>query len=296
MKFKTVLLLVVFLLGSSVAFADNHGAVVAIEATIDYNDNTPEDDLYVDQGYLAGWYESTDGYVYARSEMFQADFVSINGDTIQYQSQRFEIDELYGKLYFFDLDWKLGKVLLPFGFDYLSRPETSVFITAPDKDLYGFGLHLGVEYGFLGLDGAYLGKGHYSVRSTATLFDGMNTISFAVNNVPEIKERYGRFAITNMFKYGSTFFDVSNLVDYNPDNGDFWTRMVIAPGIFDSIGIFGGYYNVNEMHNGLHDFDHNVDSWTYGAYLDLSPNAGFTIEWMNSHAFNPLSMELTITF
>lgn len=276
----------------------NYGGVASIESTFDYKSSTSEDDVSVDQAYLAGWYGNDDGYFYVRSEAFQVDFIDANGDTTNYESQRLEVDELYGKFHLIheSLDWKIGKALIPFGFEYLSRPNTSVFITSPRQDFYAMGLHLEYKYGIIGFQGSYLGDEQYSAKVRLSFLDGMDKLAFAITNIDDVEDSYGSYSITNAFKYASTFFDASLLAEYTPDNDDFWTRLVIAPGVFDSVGLFGGYYHVQEMHNTLHDFSGDPDIWSYGAFVDVSPNMTVSAEWMNSLVLNPVTLEITIKF
>lgn len=261
------------------------GGVVSVESTIDYKKSTDQKDISVNSTYLAGWYGNNDGYVYARSS---TDTTSVI------------VDEAYVKFNIIDdnIKWKLGKVLLPFGFEYLSRPQTSVFITSPRGDFYGFGLHAERSYGIMNVQGSYLGSGSYSARLNGTLLNKKNmknVTGLGFINIQDLEDEYGKFSITNSYKFRSTWFDLANLMEYTPDNGEFWSRLVVAPGVLDSVGLFGGYYNVDNMYNTLHK-DVYSDKWSYGVFVDISPNATASFEWINSWGLNPVTLALTVKF
>lgn len=286
----------IFVMFCGTAFAGNGGVVSSINSTIDYKSSTSGDDLNVDAAYIAGWYSTTDGYFYAQTEAYQDIFIDQDGDTVAYQSQRLLIEEIYAKLYIKNVELRLGKVHIPFGISHLSRPQTSVFISVPRKDFYDLGLNFSYDYGIITSDIAYMGNGDYSVRAIVSLFGGLNKVSVSTTNIPDVEKAYGNWSITNVFKYGSVFFDSSILMDYTPDNGDFWARTVLAPGMFDIVGVFGGYYHMKDMEYVVVSTEDKNDSWSYGFFVDVSPNMSMSFEWMNSLALNPVTAQITIKF
>jgi len=217
--------------------------------------------------------------------------------TIDDSAGTMTIDEVSYNFHMYDLDWRLGKTIVPFGYDYLERVNSSVFITAPTASNYGYGLHMSTGYDILQAESFIDGESRWSAKGTLRLFNDGITTTFSYTDINEIVNEYGNWSITNKFLYSSLFLNLSLLTEYLPDNGGFWTRSVISPGVFDLIGVFGGYYNLDgNIAHGLDNYIYQPDSWVYGGYVDISKETSLSIEFKSDRAFSPMFIRLTTKF
>jgi hypothetical protein len=271
---KKVTILMVFMMMFGVtAHAGDLNGVVSATAQIDMSDS--ENDFNVNDPYVALGYGGDNFGMYA-----------------SYEDTTVVFEEVYVQYPFLNLDWKVGQVIAPFGFDHLQRPETTVFITAPRGSYYRNGLTLQTIGDKMSLEGSYLGANEYTLRGSLALFDGGNTTSLSYANSDFLEAQYGQWALTNKLLYESLMFNTSILAEWMPDTGDVWIRSVLSPGIFDVIGLMVGYYDVADM---LYSTDGGT-VWSYGAYVDISTTATASVEWNNDKAINPITVRITANF
>jgi len=214
-------------------------------------------------------------------------FVSIIMD----RTEEFELDEAYVKTMWQDIEWQLGKVYVPFGFKDLDNPMKSVFIVQPRTDYLDYGLHLATKYDIMNLQGTYIDSDNYSLQGSLKLFDGGEIISVSYAD----SEQLMTWSINNEFYYQSLLFNFSNVIEYTPENGNIWTRSVIAPGILDVVGLTVGYYDIDSTDLTLWDYDMD-QAFTYGFYFDIGEQATVSTEWKTGKSINMPTIKITSTF
>ncbi len=247
---------------------------LSIVGDLDLGDKNQDPNSYIQ--HLGVYSKSENAYVYGVMDRYE----------------EIEIREAYVTFELKNLRWKLGKVQVPFGFMDLDNPTKSVFIVYPRKNYNDYGLHLATRYDIMKLEGAYIDHLNYSFKSKFLFLDGNEVISFSYAN----SEYLDDFSINNEFFYSSLFFNFSNVIEYNPDSGNFWTRSVFAPGILDFIGINLGYYHLNHVEQGLQDYDLTGDAFTYGFYLDMAKDVTISNEWKSNTSFNKPTIKITAKF
>lgn len=270
---KVFITLLVSMLFSTICFAD-YGGILSVTSSFDVSSS---DDLNVYDNYVAGWFSRDDVSLYAM----------LNEDGTVY------FEEAYIKFNSNGLRFNLGKVIVPFGFEKLNRPQTSVFITSPKSDLQTNALNISAKYGILDVDGSYVGNGDWALRAALRFFDGYEKIMVSYSNIDSYEND---FLISNKFIYESLLLNVSSLTELGTKNGDFWSRLVLSPGIFDVFGFMLAYYNVDEMGTTLNSWDYSPDAWSYGFYFDISYKATASVEWKDDKAFNPIVVKLMAKF
>ena len=191
--------------------------------------------------------------------------------------------EMYLQFEHPDFYIKVGKVPVPYGMMNLDDPSTSVFITYPRKNYNNYGLHLATKYDIIKFDGAWINEYDYAIRAKAILLDGGEVFSASYAKSDSLP---ADLALTNEFYYSSLFFNASNIMEWIPETGDFWTRFVIAPGVFDFFGLMAGYYHVDYFEQTLWDYDLTGDIFTYGCYIDIGYNSTLSAEWATGKSFD----------
>ncbi len=215
-------------------------------------------------------------------------FVSASMDS----TETLKLREAYIKFNYDGLLIHIGKVAVPFGYMNLDDPSTSVFILYPRKDYRDYGLHLSTMYDIVKFEGAYIDHANYSIKSKLILLCGGEVISISYANSEYLKE----LILNNEFYFSSLLFNMSNVLEWCPDNGDFWIRSVFAPGIFDVLGLTLGYYHLDYIEQTLQDYDLTGDAWTYGCYLDFSTHATVSTEWVFGESINKPTVKLVAKF
>ncbi len=214
-------------------------------------------------------------------------FIALNVD----RDDEFELDEAYVKAVWQDIEWQVGNVYVPFGFKDLDNPTKSVFIVQPREDYLDYGLHLVSKFDIINLEATYIDQNNYSFQGSAKLFDGGEIFSVSYANSEYLLD----WSINNEFYYSSLLFNFSNVIEYTPDNGNFWTRCVFAPGILDVAGLTIGYYDVDETDLTLWDYDMD-QVFTYGFYFDIGATSTVSTEWKAGTQFNMPTIKITSTF
>lgn len=215
-------------------------------------------------------------------------FTHIVSDT----TESLTIREAYVKFVYDGLNIHIGKVSVPFGYMDLDDPSTSVFIIYPNKNYRDYGLHLSTQYDILKFEGAYIDHANYSIKSKLLLKDGGEIFSVSYAN----SQYLNHISINNEFYFSSLLFNFSNVTEWHPDNGNFWTRFVFAPGIFDVLGLTLGYYHLDHIEQSLQDYDLTGDAGTYGLYLDLSTKATVSTEWAFGKSINNPTVKIIAKF
>lgn len=277
------LFIIMFMLFSLPAMAGGFGGTAVIDATVDVDNDSQN--LSTDLTYVAGWY---DGKSFEGYGIWNKDLNTV------------EFEEANIKFSLFDLNWSVGKKAAPIGFMHLQRPEQSMFITAPRADFISDGLYLNASEGPISVDGMYLeDSDEYVVKTTIDLFNDGFVGFVSYNNVLELENTYGQFVLGGLFKYESLLVNLSVTGEYMPDTGNFWARSVTGPGVFDKIGLFAGYYNIEDnsgVVNGYNEFSYSPDAWTYGGYIDLSDNVTASVEYKLDEGLNPIIAQFVATF
>jgi hypothetical protein len=265
---KILIFMMVMMISMSVYATEFNGYGQSI-----MNYDSDGDKLSTDLTYLA--FEAKDrGYnVYA---------------TYDFDNSNVNIVEAYAKFKFTGMDVQVGRMVRPFGINFLDRPESSVFITVPKYDSYAEGVNLAYEESYFIVEGFYSDDNIYDFRVKLELFNDGIIPSLSYNSDKQ-------FLVSNELYYESLVFNYSNLTEWNVDTGFFWTRSVISPGIFDVIGIMVSYYDTID-NNLIPDYNFTPDAWTIGGYLDLSDSTTLSTEYKLGESLTPLSFGLTTKF
>lgn len=241
----------------------------AVVATVDKG----EKDLRTDLSYFA---------IGNSSDRFEL-YTKLNAE-----DNSFDMQEAFVKFRFLDLDFNLGKMVVPFGINYLDRPSRSVFITTPTQDLYADGLGSYLENAQGRIDGFYGGDGVYSLRAKAYLFDKGLIPSLSYNDKDQLN-----IAVETYFS--TVLLNASILGEWHCWDGSTWARTVLTPGFYNGFGVLLSYYNTS-ANLGLQNFDFTPDSWTYGLYCEVSKGVDVTAEWKSGENFRPVSIRFATTF
>ena len=243
--------------------------VGSVTATID----KPERDFSADLSYLAIGNTSDRFEFYSKYDL---------------ETDELDIQEAFANFKFSGLDFRIGRMVVPFGINYLDRPYTSVFITVPNADEYKNGVGMWLEDNKARIDGFYGGEGSYTMRGKVYLFDkGL---------IPSVSwDNQNRFNVA-MEAYGeSLFLNASLLSEWHSWNGDFWARSVLTPGFYDKVGLLLSYYNTG-ANLGIADLDFTPDAWTYGLYCELEPGINVTAEWKSGEDLTPVTIRFATIF
>jgi hypothetical protein len=274
----------------SLAFAQSDSTTVAHKACIVHACNSNFDGFYGEASVTATLDKgkkdlSTDLTYFAignSSDRFEL-YAKIDSKT-----GSSDLQEAFVRFKFFDLDFNVGKQVVPFGINYLSRPSSSVFVTTPNQDAYvdGFGSY--IEDSRMRFDGFYGGGGVYSLRAKAYFFDKGFIPSMSYNDQEQVNLAIETYFDTALLK-------TSLLGEWHCWNGNTWARTLITPGFYDRIGVLFSYYNTS-ANLGLQNFDFTPDAWTYGLYCEVSKGIDVTAEWKSGETFRPVSVRFATTF
>lgn len=271
---SVVLLLTIFLVGTP-TFAQTEG-VLSFNTFVNVEN---KDDFSTSLNQLSLSNKSFHSNIYA---MYQ-------------DSSRIYVEEARVNFELAGLDFQMGKVIVPFGFENLNRAECSVFITYARKNFSDYGLKTEYNYGILSTAGTYFGYGDFCLKLGIDLYKKLDTFSLSYTNYDSLQIKRGDWVFDNKLSYKSIFFGISSLLEWYSDTGDFWSRIVITPGVFDVIGIFGAYYNVDDMDGKLPNMYSSVN-YTFGGFLDISPTSSISIELNANTPAKPLFLSFTTKF
>lgn len=277
-----VLLLLVIMIASGANAYDHTDFTMSIDTRVDFTNDNNDSSINPMLRELSVLH-STDNV-----EIF-AEYDEATGTIIA--------DELAYKFEMFGMNGRLGKIVNPFGFDYLERTANSVFMSAPRQTFYDYGLSFGTNYDILNAEGFINGNNDFTLRGTLNLLNDGFITSVSYTEDELLTTNYGEWAINNKFLYSSLVFNVSLLTEYYPDTGGFWSRSVVSPGVFNIVGIICGYYNT-EANNilGVDNYTYTPDAWVYGFYVDVAPNTNVSFEWNSNEDLSPLYARLTTRF
>ena len=285
------LIAILLLLVPTLILAQDIGGVFSIDAKM--NTDYDESSINPEIRELSFWYRSNNATMYTSLE--RRPWPSMEGVRPEGENYSINFSELSYDLELFDLEMKLGKVIIPFGFDYLERTLNSVYMTTPKGSFYDYGLHMSTGRGIIKFDSSINAHNYYTLRGEISVLNEGIIFSTSYTEEEKIRENYGRWSLTNKFLYSSLLLNFSLVTEYLPDVGDIWTRSVLSPGVFDFIGVMGGYYNVSEVFYGLDSYTYN-HAWVYGFYLDVSNRTTFSSEWKAGEKFiSPLHFRITTT-
>jgi len=276
-----IIILIILLMGTCGIFwvADTEAKDLGGVATItsEYKFGAGRDSLNIEIDEIAMWYDDENITLYG---------------TISDRDSSIVVQEANIKLYGKGVDWRIGKVVVPFGFDNLDRQQESVFVTSPREDYMDYGILCSVEKGQVKIVTGYFDGGNYSIRNDFTLLNEDDVLSFTYCRHDSLSSRY---MLSNLYMHQSTLMNFSFKSEWNLTNGDYWGRCVIGPGIFDFFGLMGGYYHVENMNTGIREFDFSP-AFTYGTYIDMNESITMSLEWKAGEDIKETSIAIVAGF
>ena len=277
--FLISIMLLMIGVGHGYANCSHHETRVGADFTLNskFSSGT-NSNLKTDIYELAFWYRGDDATIYSIIEDGQI-----------------ELKEASIDFNFVGMGWKAGKVVVPFGFDYLERGTNSVFITAPRTTFYEFGLNLMVGDDMLRAGGTMNEDNEYALRLEVEPYkDGLLFVASYADH-EKINEEFGEWSLAAKFFYSSLLLNLSVVTEYLPDIGGYWIRSVTSPGIFDFVGLMGGYYSLGNIGHGVDTYTYKP-AWTYGFYMDVSKVTTLSTEWKIGEKFpSPYNIKLATT-